>query len=162
MATRKTPAEPEVRADAPAEEPPPPPPYAVVGDDHLGMPPSRKPNPPPMPGEEPGPGDVGPGPEPPAEPLAISNVDAVATGTSALVTWDTNVPGDSQVDYGPDSSLGTSFPVPPGDLDSRVTTHSVQLDGLTPATTVHYAVRSAPETGESATSTTSTFDVPAA
>lgn len=69
----------------------------------------------------------------------ISRVQASSVGVStAVVTWTTNEPSDSQVDYGVTTAYGSSSP-----LDSAlVTTHSVALTGLTDATTYHLRVRS--------------------
>ena len=79
---------------------------------------------------------------------AISAVTATATGTSATVTWTTDEPSDSRVDYG----------TAPGSLTanvsdaSLVTSHSATLTGLTPGTTYHFRVRSADASGNARTS----------
>ena len=58
---------------------------------------------------------------------------------SATVTWTTDEPSDSRVDYGTSpAALGQNA----SDAAS-VTAHSVRLTGLTPGTTYHYRVRSA-------------------
>lgn len=79
-----------------------------------------------------------------AAPPVISNVQAISvTGSAATITWSTDVPSDSQVQYGLTSSYGLS-----STLDtSVVTSHSVTLSGLSPSTTYHYRVRSANAVG---------------
>src|SRR5207248_2399434 len=63
----------------------------------------------------------------PTGPPTISNVQAAGiTQTVATITWTTNKPADSQVDYGRNTHYGSSSP-----LDaSLVTSHSQQLSGL--------------------------------
>jgi purple acid phosphatase-like protein len=70
---------------------------------------------------------------------AVSALSATpAFDGSATVTWTTNEPADSRVDYGTTTSLGQSA------TDAAlVTAHSVRLTGLTPGTTYNYRVRSA-------------------
>ncbi len=68
---------------------------------------------------------------------AISNVaHAVSGDGTATITWDTDEISDSRVDFGtdPDSLTAT---VRVG--STLVTSHSVQLTGLSPSTTYHYA-----------------------
>jgi hypothetical protein len=69
----------------------------------------------------------------------ISGVSAGAiTANSATISWMTDVPSDSQVDYG--TALPYSFSSP---LNSTlVTAHSVALSGLSASTTYHYRVKS--------------------
>ena len=66
--------------------------------------------------------------------LTVTNI----TGNGATVTWTTNEPADSQVEYGPTTSYGTSTT-----LDtSPVTSHSVTLTGLSSSSTYHYRAKS--------------------
>jgi hypothetical protein len=82
-------------------------------------------------------------------PPVISSVTATPApnGQSATVTWATNEPSNSRVNY------GTS----PGALTlnvsatTRVRSHSLPLTGLTPGTTYYYRVTSADGAGNSAT-----------
>lgn len=69
----------------------------------------------------------------------ISGVASSSVGaTSAVVSWTTDIPADSQVEYGLTPSYGTLTT-----LDPVVTTsHSQTLTGLTPGETYHYRVRS--------------------
>ncbi|HEX2700650.1 MAG TPA: fibronectin type III domain-containing protein [Acidimicrobiales bacterium] len=92
-------------------------------------------------------------------PTVISNVAAgIVTGSSATVTWTTDKPADSQVDYGTTSSYGASSP-----LDaSLVTSHSRALAGLAPNTLYHYRVASRTGAGILSTSADMTFTTTAA
>ncbi len=73
------------------------------------------------------------------QPLAVSNVQLSGlTATSVLVTWDTNAPATSQVDYGLDETYGTTK----GPDAGLVTQHRMTLSGLTANTGYHYMVTS--------------------
>lgn len=66
--------------------------------------------------------------------IAASNI----TGASATISWSTNEPATSQVEYGTTEDLGLS-----SDLDTTlVTNHSVSLTDLANSTTYHYKVKS--------------------
>jgi len=85
------------------------------------------------------------------------DISAVAaTGISysqATVSWTTDEPSDSQVEYGWTAAYGSQTP-----LDSDlVTGHAVQLTGLSSGTVYHYRVRSADEAGNEAFSSDKTF-----
>jgi subtilisin len=68
----------------------------------------------------------------------ISGVSASPNKTSAKITWTTDVPADSQVEYGRTSAYGSITL-----LDTTlVTGHSVNLTGLKRGTTYHYRVYS--------------------
>lgn len=88
-------------------------------------------------------------------------VSAVSSGTpsssTATVTWTTDEPATSQVLYGTSTAYGSAT-----SLDSAlVTSHSQQLTGLVASTTYHFAVRSADQAGNLATSPDATFDTAA-
>jgi hypothetical protein len=81
-------------------------------------------------------------------PPTISSV-AVAnmSSASALVTWATNQPSSSQVDFGTTMSYGSST------ADFTMTTaHSQTLTGLVPSTTYHFRVQSRNVASAAATS----------
>ena len=81
-------------------------------------------------------------------PPAISSVAASPGGTSAVITWTTNVASSSRVDYGTSSgslNLNTSNP-------SLVTAHSITLTGLTATTTYFYRVTSVDTYGNTSSS----------
>ncbi len=78
---------------------------------------------------------------------AISNVAHTAGAQSATITWDTNEPADSRVDYGTSPSALTSSESSAG----LGTSHSVELDGLEANTTYYYRVTSADAASNSTT-----------
>jgi len=79
-----------------------------------------------------------PPPPPPPPATAISNVaSGNLTTTSATVTWTTNVSADSRVDFGTTSAYGLTVT-----NATVVTSHSMNVTGLAPATTYHFKVTS--------------------
>ena len=96
-------------------------------------------------------------------PPVISAVTATAgAGGIATVTWTTDEPADSRVDYGTDSNSLTFT----ASSASLVTTHSITLTGLSPSTTYYFRVTSADAFANSATSPASSappasFNTPA-
>lgn len=88
----------------------------------------------------------------------ISNIQVInITETEATITWDTNEPSTSVVDYGLTAGYGSQQ-----SSGSLVTSHSVNLTGLTQGTTYHYKVTSVDAATNSASSTDATFDTDAA
>jgi glucose/arabinose dehydrogenase len=71
--------------------------------------------------------------------FTISSVGAFSiTATTALVSWTTDQPANSQVEYGTTTSYGALTA-----LDAtQASNHSQTLSGLIPGTTYHYRVRS--------------------
>jgi len=91
-------------------------------------------------------------------PPVISGVQAIDIGeTTATIVWTTDEPADSLVDYGPDINYGSQASDP-----SLVTSHSIPLTGLSPATTYHYRVTSSDQAGNPASSDDYTFTTLAA
>jgi predicted CXXCH cytochrome family protein len=90
-------------------------------------------------------------------PPVIAGVDSLEiTGSSARVTWITDEPATSQVEYGTDVSYGQLTP-----LDQvLVIDHSVGLGGLDENTLYHYRVLSDDAAGNSAVSSDHTFTTP--
>jgi RHS repeat-associated protein len=84
----------------------------------------------------------------------ITGVSSSAvTHNSATISWNTNEPADSQVEYGTTNAYGQSTT-----LDTTpVTAHSQGLSGLTPSTQYHYRVKSRDATGNLAFSVDHTF-----
>ncbi len=83
----------------------------------------------------------------------IFNVQASnATNNAATITWTTDLPSSSQVEYGLTTSYGSLTPL----NSTPVTSHSVQLSGLAATTLYHYRVISANANG-STTSSDYTF-----
>ena len=80
-------------------------------------------------------------------PPVISNVAHSAGNGTASITWNTDEPADSRVDYGTSAealSLNQS-------AAGLTTSHSVQLTGLAPNTTYYYRVTSADAAANSST-----------
>ena len=86
--------------------------------------------------------------------LGASSISSSSlTPNSAVVTWQTNKPADSQVEYGTTTAYGTLTT-----LDStRVASHSQTLTSLQPATTYQFRVRSKDEGGSSLLSANFSF-----
>ena len=83
----------------------------------------------------------------------ISNVRASPNPTTATVTWTTDMPADSQVQYGTTTAYGSSSAL----NATLVTSHSVKLSGLARLTTYHYRVLSRNAAGNVAVSGDFTF-----
>jgi len=92
--------------------------------------------------------------QPYAIPLMISRVKVFnITDSSATVTWQTDRPATSQVEYGETDS--SSLTTPP---DEELTTHhSITLAGLKPTNTYHIRVKSRDAGGNEAISEAQTF-----
>ena len=81
----------------------------------------------------------------------ISNVVAnpVFGGTSATISWMTDIPADTQVKYGTTTSYGILSALT--DSGTPVTSHELTLSGLTPSTLYHFAVMSSASTTNAST-----------
>ena len=72
-------------------------------------------------------------------PLTFSGVGSTnVQAASADIVWTTNVPADSQVEYGLTSAFGTLTPL----ATTKVLSHLVRLTNLKPSTLYYYRVRS--------------------
>jgi len=78
-------------------------------------------------------------------PLLLSAIMVTnTTQSTATITWQSNQPTTSQVEYGTTQSYGSLTT-----LDARlVASHSATLTGLSPATTYHFRVRSKDAAGD--------------
>ncbi|MDA1264786.1 MAG: DUF1349 domain-containing protein, partial [Planctomycetota bacterium] len=86
------------------------------------------------------------------DPPVISNLAVSPGPTFATITWTTDEPADSSVDYGPDDGYGSTV------LDTAlVTDHVLLVGGLTPDTTYHFQVCSADLSGNTACTSDQTF-----
>ncbi|MEN9647282.1 MAG: hypothetical protein RLY57_86, partial [Candidatus Parcubacteria bacterium] len=86
----------------------------------------------------------------------ISLVSSSAVGTSsATITWTTNEAASSQVELGLSTSYGSSTAV--FDSSSRVTSHTVTLQGLKACSSYEYRVGGADALGNTSTSTNNSF-----
>jgi hypothetical protein len=91
-------------------------------------------------------------------PPVITSVSTTnLTSTSVTVTWTTDQPASSQVNYGTNVSYGSSSPV----STTLVTAHSVTLTGLAAGTAYDFDVVSANGASQSTTSGNFTFTTPA-
>ncbi len=87
-------------------------------------------------------------------PPVISAVQAVGVGnTSTYITWTTDKPATSQVDYGTTSTYGSSTTL----NSTLVTSHTVLVSGLTPGTVYHFRVDSTDACGNLSNSPDATF-----
>ncbi|MFC1978873.1 ABC transporter substrate-binding protein [Chloroflexota bacterium] len=86
--------------------------------------------------------------------VEISAVTASSvTHNSAVITWTTDLPARSEVEYGTTADYGSTTV-----LDSpRTTSHSAWLTGLTPSTTYHFSVKSVSSTDVETVSADYTF-----
>jgi len=92
-------------------------------------------------------------------PPIVSNVTASnITVNGANITWATDEPATSQVDYGITTSYGSSTAL----NTSLGTSHSQVVAGLQDSTTYHYRVRSTDAAGNATVSGDSTFVTPPA
>ncbi len=90
---------------------------------------------------------------PDTTPPAITNIQSTSiTDTSATITWTTNEPSSSVVNYGTSSGSYPSTATGAGGIS-----HSVQLAGLSSGTAYFYRVTSADPSGNSAQSAEQTF-----
>jgi hypothetical protein len=88
-------------------------------------------------------------PPPDTTPPVISAVSSsLLSGSVARITWTTDEPSDSQVDYGISTVYGSSAMPNP----TMVTAHSVILSGLTGGTVYHYQAKSRDAAGNLASS----------
>jgi hypothetical protein len=90
-----------------------------------------------------------------AEPV-ISTVTATPANTAATITWTTDVAANSKVDYGPDSTYGSSISDP-----TLVISHSVVISGLTCNAPYHYRVTSTDQWRSTTSSSDVTFNTAA-
>lgn len=92
-----------------------------------------------------------------AAPPVISQVSASGfTKTSARITWTTDQPSTSKVDYGATTAYGSLSAT----NAARATTHSVILRGLTPGATYNYSATSINAAGMQNSSPNLKFTVP--
>ena len=86
-------------------------------------------------------------------PPAILHVEAInITSSGATVTWITDEPATSHIEYGPDVIYYS------GVFNSKtVTNHSIILDSLSPSTVYHFQVRGTTVGGDVLTDIDRTF-----
>jgi hypothetical protein len=81
--------------------------------------------------------------------VTVTNIDA----TKATINWTTDEPANSQVEYGTTPAYGSNSALHPLPL----TTHSMQITGLTPGTLHNFRVKSRDPAGNLAVSSNGTF-----
>ncbi len=86
-------------------------------------------------------------------PLISSVATSGVTANGATVSWNTNEPSDSQVEYGFSTAYGSSAP----SGVQMVTAHSAALTGLSTSTLYHYRVKSQDAAGNLGVSGDDTF-----
>lgn len=76
-----------------------------------------------------------------ASSVVLSNIDTISIGTSQVtIVWNTDVPADSQIEYGDSENFGLLTT-----LNTTLTTsHSATIAGLTPNTNYIFRVKSKP------------------
>ncbi len=82
----------------------------------------------------------------------ISSVASTTSDVSASVTWTTNENASSTVEYGPTTSYGSIV-----SSASFVTSHALNISGLTPASTYNFRVSATDAAGNRSVSTNRTF-----
>jgi hypothetical protein len=88
---------------------------------------------------------------------AINTINATADNEGhATISWKTDEPSTSLVQYGRTSALGYEQ-----EDTAEVSTHKVELTGLAPGATYSFKVSSTDSAGNTATSSVSTFNTPA-
>ncbi len=86
---------------------------------------------------------------------AISGVAPVLiTETTAIIVWNTDVPADSQIEYGTNASYGFNTPL----AAALSTDHGLQLIDLLPGTPYHFRVKSRNAQNVLAVSSDATFN----
>jgi regulation of enolase protein 1 (concanavalin A-like superfamily) len=73
----------------------------------------------------------------------ISNVQAISGDTEATITWSTDMPATSRIDYGLTDAYETGFV----DDDTLVSDHSIIVSGLVPETVYYFQITSVAEGG---------------
>jgi len=86
-------------------------------------------------------------------PPSISNISVdEVTNDSVVITWNTDEQGNSMVEYGTSEAYGKNV-----SHEDYVTSHSIVLTELSPATTYHFRVKSTDENNNTNTSDDYTF-----
>ena len=85
-------------------------------------------------------------------PPVISNTLITVTDNTATITWDTDEPSTSVVNYGVDNTYGTEV-----NDTTLVTAHSLILTGLNSSTSYHYQFKSADSSNNISSSNDLTF-----
>ncbi|HUD03020.1 MAG TPA: peptidoglycan-binding protein [Candidatus Paceibacterota bacterium] len=76
-------------------------------------------------------------------PVISAVASSTITGASAVISWTTDLPADTQLAYGTTNAYGATTTL----NTTLTTTHSVTITGLTQSTVYHFQVRSADAAG---------------
>ena len=82
----------------------------------------------------------------------ISDIQVATTNSTATITWVTDEPSTSKIDYGVDNNYGSNV-----DDSTLATSHSLTLSGLSANTTYHYQATSSDSSNNDASSVGLTF-----
>lgn len=96
--------------------------------------------------------------QPDVTPPIISNIQSAAGATFATITWSTNEFATSTLQYG----LTTNYELGTVNESDFVSSHSIEISGLTPQTLYHFRVQSSDASNNTATSSDQTFTTSAA
>jgi hypothetical protein len=88
-------------------------------------------------------------------PFIQATTDNTSSTRDVTITWETNTPTIGQVEYGADTSYGSTSQLESGETKN----HSIPLTGLTPETRYHYRVLNS-KNGNTTTSSDYTFTTP--
>ena len=91
---------------------------------------------------------------PDTTPPAITNVTVQTLPNGANISWSTNEPATSRVEYG----KTTSYELGMVENATLKTTHYLEVRGLQPSTRYHFRLKSSDEQGNTATTADDTFD----
>lgn len=89
------------------------------------------------------------------DPIAVSNVLVAPSAATATITWTTNQTGSTKVNFGLNSSYGSS--TEETDTVTRVLSHTTSLSNLLACTTYHFQVVSSDLNGNQVLSTDQSF-----
>jgi len=96
--------------------------------------------------------------QPDTDDPVISNVVATPLGVTALqITFDTDKPSSTLVEWGPSATLGTDLPDP-----AFRTSHTRVITGITPGTTVFYEITATDPAGNDSSAGTDSIVMPGA
>jgi len=87
------------------------------------------------------------------KPVMVGKPDIQPSDTSVTIAWKTDEKATSLIKYGTD----TSYPFPSTEDLHKDTSHSININGLTPETTYHFQIISSDESGNTLNSGDYTF-----
>ena len=91
-----------------------------------------------------------------AAPVISGITSTDITETTVTISWSTNELATSNIEYGPTTSYGSSYPSS-SDTKADQTSHNLTINGLSPDTTYHLRVKSVDASGNESISGDHTF-----